>query len=159
MSLKRVVTSLLALLGSLPFFSASPSFFTSFSPSLTASSVFAESSTTNRFTCYNVSFSWRVRSCRGRVFVCVCVTWSWRVGLSVGRRPGGRGLSGGVGLSRGSLVLLQLGHPGHRPLTVHVFELLDLKDATSSMGSERGLFVYRPCDHPELCFFYLFANK
>lgn len=61
------------------------------------------------------------------VEVCVRVTWSRCVGLCVGGGAGGRGFPGGVGLSRGLLALLQLGHPGHRPLTVHMLELLNLE--------------------------------
>lgn len=45
-------TSLLALAGSLPFLSASPSFFASFSPSFDASSFFTESSARNRHSRY-----------------------------------------------------------------------------------------------------------
>lgn len=61
------------------------------------------------------------------MFVCD-VTWSGCVGLCVGGRAGGRGFSGRVRLSRGFLALLQLGHPGHRPLTVHMLELLNLEN-------------------------------
>lgn len=64
----------------------------------------------------------------------VCVTWSWCVGLRVGGGAGGWRFSRGVGLSR-LLALLQLGHPGHRPLPVHMLELLDLKDTEQASSN------------------------
>lgn len=61
--------------------------------------------------------------------------------MCVGGRAGGRGFSGRVRLSGGLLALLQLGHPGHRPLTVHVLELLDLENTKTTRSVNTTLLI------------------
>lgn len=71
--------------------------------------------------------------------------------MCVGGRAGGRGFSGRVRLSGGLLALLQLGHPGHRPLTVHMLELLDLENTKTTRSVNTTLII--------AAFFCILATK
>lgn len=95
----------------------------------------------------------------------VCVfTWHGSVGLCVCRRPSGRGFRVlTCSQSCRSFIFLQLCHPGHRPLTVHMFKLLNLfsqnhKSASESVStlslSQPGLEA-----RSYLCEAYLFPYK
>lgn len=132
-------TSLLAFGGgSLPFFSDSPSFLGSFS----VSSVLAAESSTAAET--EMKFLKNQPLCnfvRTFSFWSSSQTWGRRVGLRVSRGPGGRGFPWGVGLSRRLFALLQLGHPRHRPLAVHVLELLHLEVDRTGRRSEKRLMA------------------